>query len=86
MFNIQQDALCSSIFSDKSSPYTLGCIGINGAPKHALNVALGSVTPISVPATLAVYPDMKWYAACFGFSLAIGGSTPNASQVRKTTL
>ena len=28
--------------------------GMNGAPKQALNVALGSVTPRSVPATFAV--------------------------------
>ena len=28
---------------------------------------------------------MKWYAACSGLSLERGGSTPKASQVRKTT-
>ena len=30
-----------------------GCKGKNGAPKHALNVGLGSVIPASVPATLS---------------------------------
>ena len=59
---------------------------MNGAPKQVENVAIGSVIPISVPATLAVYPEMKWYAAWAGESLAIGGSTPNASHVRKTML
>jgi hypothetical protein len=58
-------------------------MAMKGAPKQALNVACGSVTPLSVPATLAVYPDMKWYMACSGESLAIGGNTPKASQVRK---
>ncbi len=28
---------------------------------------------------------MKWYAACSGVSFEMGGSTPNASAVRKTT-
>jgi hypothetical protein len=32
---------------------------MNGAPKQGENVAVGSVTPRSVPATLAVYPEMK---------------------------
>ncbi len=58
---------------------------MNGAPKHVEKVAWGSVMPISVPATLAVYPDMKWYAACSGVKRDNGGRTPNASQVRKTT-
>jgi hypothetical protein len=57
---------------------------MNGAPKQALNVADGSVTPRSVPATLAVYPEIKWYIACAGVNLAIGGSTPKASAVRNT--
>ena len=30
-------------------------------------------------------PKRKWYMACAGLSLAIGGSTPNASAVRKST-
>jgi hypothetical protein len=29
---------------------------------------------------------MKWYIACAGVSFAIGGSTPNASQVSMITL
>ena len=32
---------------------------MNGAPKQVLKVALGSVTPFSVPATFAVYPERK---------------------------
>jgi hypothetical protein len=32
---------------------------MNASPKQALKVAVGSVTPTSVPATLAVYPLMK---------------------------
>ena len=56
------------------------------APKHAEKVADGSVIPRSVPATLAVYPEMKWYIACSGVSLAIGGRTPKASQLKKMIL
>ena len=44
---------CSASFLASSSPYTVGCSGMHGAPKHAENVALGSLTPRSVPATLA---------------------------------
>ena len=54
---------------------------MNGAPKQVLKVAFGSVTPFSVPATLAVYPDRKWYIAAADDSRAIGGRTPNASAV-----
>jgi len=36
--------------------YLAGCNGKKASPKQAENVASGSVTPISVPATLAVYP------------------------------
>ena len=61
----------------------VGCKGIKGDPKQAEKVAWGSVTPRSVPATFAVYPLMKWYMACSGVSLEIGGSTPKASAVRK---
>jgi hypothetical protein len=32
-----------------------------------------------------VYPERKWYIACSGVSREMGGSTPNASAVRKTT-
>ena len=56
---------------------------MKAAPKQVEKVACGSVTPISVPATFAVYPDRKWYIAWSGVSCAIGGSTPNASAVRK---
>lgn len=48
------------------------------------NVAVGSLTPISVPATLAVYPEQKWYIICARVRRATGGSTPNASQHSRT--
>ena len=57
---------------------------MKGDPKQAEKVACGSVTPRSVPATLAVYPDRKWYFACAWSSRAIGGMTPKASAVRNT--
>lgn len=44
----------------------------------------GSLTPISVPATLAVYPVTKWYIAWSLVSLDTGGRTPKASQAKKT--
>ena len=58
---------------------------MNGAPKQVEKVGCGSVTPRSVPATLEVKPERKWYIACAGVSRAIGGSTPKASQVSMTT-
>ena len=58
--------------SASSSAYFVGCHTMNGAPKQAENVASGSVTPISVPATFAVYPLMKWYIAWPGVSLLTG--------------
>ena len=48
---------------------------MNGAPKQALKVACGSVMPRSVPATFAVYPEMKWYIACSGVNFETGGNT-----------
>src|SRR5690606_8553496 len=69
-----------------SAPYSSGRRGMNGAPKQVENVGCGSVTPRSVPATFEVKPERKWYIACAGVSLAIGGSTPKASQVSITTL
>ena len=74
---------CLSIFSPSILAYCPGCKGRNGAPKQALKVGLGSVTPSSVPATLAVYPEINWYMACAAVNLETGGSTPNASQVSK---
>src|SRR3954447_9991018 len=56
---------------------------MKAAPKQVLKVAVGSVTPISVPATLAVYPDRKWYIAWSAVRREIGGNTPKASAVRK---
>src|SRR4051812_48396528 len=64
--------------------YRPGASGRNGAPKQVLNVAFGSVTPFSVPATFAVYPERKWYMAPWGVSRAIGGKTPKASAVNIT--
>lgn len=66
--------------------YTVARRGMNGAPKHAEKVGVGSVTPSSVPATFAVNPDRKWYAAISGVRRARGGRTPYESQARKNTL
>ena len=52
-------ASCSSTFSANILAYRYGCLGRKASPKHAENVDYGSVTPISVPATLEVYPLMK---------------------------
>ena len=43
--------------SPNNVAYRIGGSGRNGAPKQAENVALGVVTPRSVPASLAVYPE-----------------------------
>ncbi len=57
----QQAAPCWSIFFFSSSAYTYGWWTMNGPPKHVLNVISGSMPrPISVPAILLVYPEMKW--------------------------
>ena len=53
-FTIHACALCFSSLSLSSSAYLVGQRVRNAAPKHALKVALGSVIPRSVPATLAV--------------------------------
>jgi hypothetical protein len=50
-------AMCLAIISPSSLAETLGLSGRNGAPKQVLQVAYGSVTPFSVPATFAVYPE-----------------------------
>src|SRR5512145_2196158 len=76
---------CFFIFSASNCAYLPGCQTRNGPPKQGENVAEGSLTPSSVPATLAVYPLMKWYMAWAGVSEATGGRIPTASQVRKTT-
>ena len=85
MFTSQTLAPCFAIRSPSILAYTPGCSGRNGAPKQEEKVADGSVTPRSVPATLAVYPDRKWYIACSAVSRAMGGITPKASAVRKMT-
>ena len=54
VFTSQTRALCCFIFAASSSAYLLGCQTRNGPPKQGENVACGSVTPISVPATFAV--------------------------------
>ena len=45
---------CLLISRPSSSAYSAGGRGRNGAPKQVLKVSFGSVTPRSVPATLAV--------------------------------
>lgn len=47
---------------------------------------VGSVTPRSVPASLAVKPDRKWYCVWLAVKRETGGNTPKASAVRKITL
>src|SRR5260370_6146911 len=76
-------ASCARILTASNSAYLLGCHTRNGPPKHAENVAVGSFTPISVPATFAVYPLMKWYIAWAGVIKLTGGRKPQASPVRK---
>ena len=55
---------------------------MNGAPKHWENTDFGSLIPLSVPASLLVYPDIKWYIAASFVNLETGGNTPKASAVR----
>ena len=57
---------------------------MKGAPKHSEKTAFGSLIPRSVPASLLVYPDIKWYIALSLVNFETGGKTPNASAVRKT--
>ena len=47
-------ARCCWIFAASSSAYLPGVQTRNGPPKQGENVALGAVTPSSVPATFAV--------------------------------
>src|SRR5438128_4866267 len=82
VFTSQHCTPCRAILSPSRDAYTFALSGRNGAPKQVENVALGSVTPRSVPATFAVYPDRKWYIACAGERRAMGGMIPYASQVR----
>src|SRR5712691_7056847 len=81
VFTSHTRAWCFAIRSPSILAYTFGLSGRNGAPKHVLKVAFGSVTPFSVPATFAVYPERKWYIAPADERREIGGSTPNASAV-----
>src|SRR6185295_5649241 len=82
----QQSAWCWAIRLRSRLPYSEGWRGMKGAPKQVEKVGCGSLPrPFSVPATLAVKPDRKWYIACDGVSLEIGGSTPNASAVSMMT-
>ncbi len=68
-----------------TSAYCVGCSDRNAAPKQAEKVGVGSVTPRSVPASLAVKPERKWYCVWLAVRRETGGSTPNASAVRKIT-
>ena len=65
--------------------YTMGFSGMKGSPKRVEKVGVGSVMPRSVPATLLVKPDTKWYMAAFLFRREMGGSTPKASAVSMMT-
>lgn len=56
---------------------------MKASPKQAENVLTGSTIPTSVPATLLVYPLMKWYDDQSGVNLDTGGNTPEASHVKK---
>lgn len=57
----QHYTLCFLLFSANIFAYLEGCNTINASPKAAENVRLGSMMPTSVPATLLVYPLIKWY-------------------------
>ena len=59
VFTSQTRAPWRVILSPSISAYRPGGNGMNGAPKQVLNVAFGSVTPFSVPASFAVYPERK---------------------------
>ena len=48
-----------STLSASMAAYTEGSRGRKGSPKQVEKVGTGSVTPISVPATLLVKPDTK---------------------------
>src|SRR5262249_55140790 len=54
VFTSPTRALCCFILAARSSAYLLGCHTRNGPPKQGENVAEGSLTPTSVPATFAV--------------------------------
>ncbi len=56
---------------------------MNGAPKNRENVDPGSATPVSVPASLLVYPMRNHSFAWSGSRRARGGRTPLASAVRR---
>ena len=56
---------------------------MNGSPKNREKVVWGSRIPVSVPASLLVYPIKNQSIACSRESLEIGGRTPLASAVRK---
>ena len=76
--------LCSAMRLPSSPAYTDAGLGMNGAAKHSEKTALGSFIPLSVPASLLVYPDMKWYMAPSRVRRETGGRTPRASAVRNT--
>src|SRR5512136_627085 len=56
---------------------------MNGSPKKREKVDFGSTIPVSVPASLLVYPMRNQSIACSFVRRAIGGRTPFASAVRK---
>ena len=82
VFTRYTTALYRLIFSPNNLAYTDARRGINGAPKHSEKTDFGSFMPRSVPASLLVYPDIKWYMAPSFVRRDTGGNTPKASAVR----
>lgn len=82
VFTSHTFVLCYLTFLANISAYKVGWRGKKASPKQAEKAGTGSVIPNSVPATLAVYPEIKWYIAYSGVSFETGGKTPKASQVK----
>src|SRR5262249_61790502 len=82
----QQSTLCLEMYSRSRLPYSAGGRGRKGAPKQVEKSGWTPTRPFSVPAALAVEPARKWYIACAGVSLAIGGITPEAVAGREIML
>lgn len=59
VFTSHPVAPCFFIFSASIAAYLDGCNIMNAAPKQAENVACGSFTPSSVPATWFCNKDFK---------------------------
>mmetsp|Transcript_40503 Transcript_40503/g.120825 ORF Transcript_40503/g.120825 Transcript_40503/m.120825 type:complete len:270 (-) Transcript_40503:1954-2763(-) len=72
--------LCFFIFSASICAYFMGCHTRNTLPKQALNVACGSVTPTSVPATCEEGQKPSVLTLEDGQD---GGAGEGASQIRR---